>query len=193
MGHHGPMATKRDTEGELPLFERRVPEGDDREREICARCGFIAYRNPKVVVGSVVSHEGRLLLCRRAIAPRAGYWTLPAGFLEEHELPEEGAAREAWEEARAEIRVRDLLAIYAIRHISQIQLIYRAELLDERIEPGPESTEVRLLRWHDVPWDELAFPSVRWALRQHRERGEGLVGAPFGNPEGSDGQRAPDG
>ena len=171
-----------------PLFERRVPDGDERERDVCGRCGFVAYQNPKMVVGSVVTRGGRLLLCKRAIAPRAGFWTLPAGYLEERELPEEGAVREAWEEARARIRIRDLLAVYAIRHLSQIQLIYRAELLDEAIDAGPESEAVRLFRWHDIPWDDLAFPSVRWALRQHRQLGDGPAGAPFGNPDGSDGE-----
>ncbi len=180
-----------DTDVDLPLFDRRVPEGDEREREVCRRCGFVAYQNPKVVVGAVVSLEGRILLCRRAIEPRAGFWTLPAGFLEEQELPEEGAAREAWEEARARIEVRDLLAVYALRHLSQIQLIYRATLRDEAIGAGPESEEVRLFRWHDIPWDELAFPSVRWALRQHREVGDAPMGAPFGNPGGSDGELPP--
>ena len=182
------MTSTKVDPNDTPRFERRVPEGDERERDVCARCGFIAYANPKVVVGSVTTLGGRILLCKRAIPPRTGYWTLPAGFLEENELPEEGATREAWEEARARIRIGDLLAIYSIRHISQIQLIYRAELLDEAIAPGPESMEVRLFRWHDIPWDELAFPSVRWALRHHRERANEPPGAPFTNPNGSDGE-----
>ncbi|MBO6936304.1 MAG: NUDIX hydrolase [Deltaproteobacteria bacterium] len=178
----------RDTDVDQPLFERRIPPGDDKERPVCTRCGFVDYSNPKIVVGSVATLGGRFLLCKRAIAPREGFWTLPAGYLENHELPEEGAVREAHEEARAKLKIKDLLAIYSIRHISQIQLMFRAELLDERIEPGPESREVRLFRWHDIPWDELAFPSVRWALRHHRELGDRPVGAPFTNPDGSDGE-----
>jgi ADP-ribose pyrophosphatase YjhB (NUDIX family) len=95
-------------------FERRVPPGEDRERLVCGKCGFIRYDNPKIVVGSVATWEGKILLCRRAIEPRAGFWTLPAGFMELGESPEEGALREAWEEARATLRIRDLLAVYTI-------------------------------------------------------------------------------
>jgi len=103
-----------------PLFRRVVPEGDNRERQVCDSCGFIAYENPKIVVGSVVRHEGRVLLCRRAIEPRSGFWTLPAGYLELHETPEEGAMREAVEEAEARIALRGLLAVYAIPRLSQV-------------------------------------------------------------------------
>ena len=148
---------------------RRIPEGDDRERMICADCGFILYDNPKVVVGSVARWDDRILLCRRAINPRRGFWTLPAGYLELHESTSVGAAREAWEEARARIRIESLLAIYDIPRISQVQLIYRAQLLDEAVAAGPESLEVGLFRWDDIPWDEVAFPSVRWALHHERE------------------------
>ena len=154
---------------EPPDFRRMVPEGDDRERLTCQRCGFIAYENPKIVVGSVATWEGRVLLCRRAIEPRRGLWTLPAGFLELHETPEEGALREAREEACATLRIRDLLAIYTIRHISQVQLFYRAELVTPEIAPGPESLEVALFEPSAIPHEELAFPSVAWALAHHAD------------------------
>ena len=126
---------------------RSIPEGDNRERMICAECGYILYDNPKIVVGSVARWGERILLCRRSINPRHGYWTLPAGYLELNELASAGAEREAWEEARARIEIEGLLAIYDIPRISQVQLIYRARLLDEAIEAGPESLEVRLFEW----------------------------------------------
>jgi len=148
---------------------RSIPEGDNRERMICAECGYILYDNPKIVVGSVTRSGDRILLCRRSIHPRRGYWTLPAGYLELNESASAGAEREAWEEARARIEIEGLLAIYDIPRISQVQLIYRARLLDEAIEPGPESLEVGLFDWEQIPWSELAFPSVSWALQHDRE------------------------
>jgi ADP-ribose pyrophosphatase YjhB (NUDIX family) len=139
----------------------KVPSGDDRERLVCEDCGFVHYDNPKIVVGSVATWEGKVLLCRRAIPPRIGYWTLPGGFMELRETTAEGAAREAWEEARAHIDVVDLFAIYNIPRISQVQLFYRARLLKSDIEPGPESQAVQLCTWDEIPWEELAFPSSR--------------------------------
>jgi ADP-ribose pyrophosphatase YjhB (NUDIX family) len=149
---------------------RGVPEGDNRERMICAECGFILYDNPKIVVGSVARWGERILLCRRAIHPRRGYWTLPAGYLELNESTSAGAEREAWEEAQAKIRIDGLLAIYDIPRISQVQLIYRARLLDAAaVAAGPESLEVGLFAWDEIPWSDLAFPSVGWALNHERE------------------------
>lgn len=147
----------------------KIPEGDEHERLVCSHCGFIHYDNPKIVVGSVAVWEDKVLLCRRAIEPQIGYWTLPAGFMELNERSEAAAAREAWEEARAEIEVGDLFALYNIPRISQVQLFYRATLRTPAIEPGPESTEVRLFGWDELPEDEFAFPSVRWALEHYRE------------------------
>ena len=160
-------------EARTPRFDRRIPAGDDRNRLVCRDCGFVAYENPRVVVGSVATREDRILLCRRAIEPRVGFWTLPAGFLEMNESAEEGARREAWEEARARIEIDALLAVYDIVHRGQLQLMFRARLLDTNVSAGPESQEVALVTWEEIPWNELAFPSVRWALRHHREmRGE---------------------
>jgi len=168
---------------------RAIPPGDDRERLTCPDCGFIAYENPKMVAGSVVSVDGRIMLCRRAIEPRHGYWTLPAGFLELHETPEEGAKREAWEEARARIAIDALLAVYSVPRISQVQLIYRATLAEPGFEAGPESLEVALFDWADIPWGELAFPSVKWALDEYRARLGQDVFAPGVNPPGMTGDR----
>jgi ADP-ribose pyrophosphatase YjhB (NUDIX family) len=148
---------------------RGIPEGDNRERMICADCGYILYDNPKIVVGSVPRWGEQVLLCRRAINPRPGFWTLPAGYLELNEATTAGAEREAWEEAQAKIEIEGLLAIYDIPRISQVQLIYRARLVDAAVAAGPESLEVGLFGWDEIPWDEIAFPSVRWALHHERE------------------------
>lgn len=163
---------------------KQVPEGDDRERLVCRDCGFIHYQNPKIVVGSVAVWEDKVLMCRRAIEPRSGYWTLPAGYMELHETTEQGAAREAWEEARALLEIRDLFAVYNVPRISQVLMFYRARLLSPEIEPGPESTEVGLYRWDEIPWDRLAFPSVKWALNHYREIGEATEFAIRATPEG---------
>jgi ADP-ribose pyrophosphatase YjhB (NUDIX family) len=171
----------------MTAFVRTIPDGDDRERLTCLDCGFIAYENPKIVAGSVVSVGAKILMCRRAIEPRKGFWTLPAGFLELHETPEEGAAREAWEEARAKIAINALLAVYSVPRISQVQLIYRATLAEPGFSAGPESLEVELFDWIDIPWGELAFPSVKWALDEYRSRLGQPVFAPGVNPPGMTG------
>jgi ADP-ribose pyrophosphatase YjhB (NUDIX family) len=149
-------------------FEQRIPEGDSHSRLVCRDCGFIAYENPKIVVGAVCTWDDRVLLCRRAINPRSGFWTLPAGYMELNETTLDGARREAWEEARARIEIDRLLAVYNIPRLSQVQLIYLARLLSAKIEAGPESTEVGLFPWQAIPWNEIAFPSVRWALNHFR-------------------------
>jgi ADP-ribose pyrophosphatase YjhB (NUDIX family) len=174
-----------ETAGAVPQnFRRLVPEGEDREREVCGTCGFINYENPKIVVGSVVHHGDKILMCRRAINPRKGFWTLPAGFLEQNETTMAGAMREAWEEARAKIEIDALLAVYSIPRLSQVQLIYRAKLMAPEIEAGPESAEVGLFRYDEIPWAEIAFPSVHWALGQDREVGVRTDFPPFVNPSG---------
>ena len=154
------------------------------ERYVCGDCGHIYYTNPKIVVGSVVTFEDKFLLCRRAIEPRRGFWTLPAGFLEEHETPEDGARREAREEAEADIQINALLAVYAVPHISQVQLMYRATLKEPVFAAGPESLESKLFAWDEIPWSELAFPSVKWALEHYSQSKDQPVFAPFGNPPG---------
>jgi ADP-ribose pyrophosphatase YjhB (NUDIX family) len=167
-------------------FARAIPAGDERERLICADCGFILYDNPKIVVGSVVRWGDRILMCRRAIEHRKGFWTLPAGYLELNESTRAGAEREAWEEARAKIAIETLLAIYDITRLSQVQLIYRARLVDDDISAGPESLEVALFHWDEIPWDDIAFPSVHWALHHEKEVEMGGDPAPRGNPPPDD-------
>ena len=147
----------------------RRPEGDTLERHVCSGCGEIHYLNPKVVVGAVCRWQGRILLCRRAIEPRAGFWVVPAGYLERGESTEEGARREAFEEAGARIELTGLLAVYNVVRIGQVQLFYGARLLDPHVVAGPETLELDLFDWHTIPWDDLAFPSVHWVLRRALE------------------------
>ncbi|MBM3478247.1 MAG: NUDIX hydrolase [Alphaproteobacteria bacterium] len=163
---------------------RTIPEGDTRERLVCGDCGFVQYENPKIVVGSVVHVDGKVLMCRRAIEPSRGLWTLPAGYMELGETAIEGARREAWEEARADIAIDALLAVYDIPRIGQVQLIWRATLAAPGFSAGPESLEVALFGWDEIPWEETAFPTVRWALRHAREIGGLAHFAPRGNPPG---------
>ncbi|MAH83122.1 MAG: hypothetical protein CBB68_02010 [Rhodospirillaceae bacterium TMED8] len=154
---------------------QRIPEGDDRSRLTCPDCGFIAYENPKVIVGAVCVWRTKFLMCKRAIQPRKGFWTIPAGFLEVNETMAEGAAREAWEEAKTRILITGLLGFYEIPRISQIYAIHKADMEEEVFAAGPESEDVQLLEWNNIPWEELAFPSVSWALHRYQEGGEPVV------------------
>lgn len=163
-------------------FSEIIPDGDDRKRSVCTNCGFVDYQNPKIVVGSVASWEGAILLCRRAIEPRRGFWTLPAGYLELNETVEQGALREAWEEARAKMTLDRVLAVYSVERISQVQIMFRATLDTPEVSAGPESEEVGLFRWSDIPWEDIAFPTVGWALRQWKQTENQETFAPFSNP-----------
>ena len=173
-----------------PDFRLQVPAGDDRDRKVCATCGFVDYVNPRIVVGSVVvtgeGTEERLLLCRRAIDPRKGFWTVPAGFMETGETTEAGAKREAREEAHCELDVEGLLAVYDLPHLSQVQMMFRTRLIGSAFAAGPESLEVALFRWEEIPWSELAFPSVVWALNQWRAGRARPIGALSRNPAPDD-------
>lgn len=163
---------------------RAVPDGDDRERLVCPDCGFIVYDNPRIIVGSVCVYEDKVLLVRRAIQPRKGYWCLPSGFMELGEDTRTGAARELWEEARGRADLTDLLAVYNIPRIGQVHLIYRGRLLSPDVSPGPESLEVRLFDWDALPRADFAYPNVHWALDHYREvEGEVSI-APRVTPEG---------
>ncbi len=150
-----------------PVAVRRPP-GDTFERHVCTACGIIHYHNPKVVVGAFCRWQDQVLLCRRAIEPRAGYWTIPAGYLELGESSEQGAIREALEEANARIEITGLLGVYNVVRIGQLQLFYRARLLSPEVAAGSETTELALFDWSEIPWQDLAFPSVDWLLRQAR-------------------------
>lgn len=169
----------------MPRFERRIPQGDERERMICADCGHIDYQNPKVVVGTVVAWQGKVLMCRRAIEPRRGYWTLPAGYLELGETLEEGAAREAKEEATADISLDGILSVFSVARIGQVQVIFRGRFSDPgqpQFASGPESLDVALFDWDHIPWNDIAFPTVHWALNAWNACRSGPLGVPTGNP-----------
>lgn len=159
-------------------FSRRLPVGDTHERLVCDDCGYIQYDNPKVIAGVVPIYQGKVLLCTRAIAPRVGFWTVPAGFLELGETPAEGAAREASEEARAVIEVGDLIGVYTIRHIGQVQMFYRGTMASPTFSPGEESLAVKLFAWEDIPWDDLAFPTIKWALRDYERNLQSPTASP---------------
>jgi ADP-ribose pyrophosphatase YjhB (NUDIX family) len=147
--------------------ELRVPPGDNLPRAVCTACGTIHYKNPLVVVGCVPEWQGRILLCRRAIEPRHGFWTMPAGFLENGESLSSAAAREALEEACARVEIGSLLAIVNVLHAHQVHVMFRARLLDGSFGAGVESLEVALFDESQVPWSEIAFPSGNYALRRY--------------------------
>jgi ADP-ribose pyrophosphatase YjhB (NUDIX family) len=160
----------------------RIPEGDSLLRAVCDACGVIHYQNPKLVVGCLATYEDRILMCRRAIEPRHGLWTLPAGFMENNESAAEGAAREAMEEANARVEITDLYTVYSIPHISQVYMMFRGRLLDPNVSPGIESLEVRLVREDEIPWDTLAFTMVRRSLEHFLEdRRTGVFVPRFGD------------
>ena len=148
-----------------PALELRVPDGDTLPRQICTACGAIHYQNPKVVVGCLPVWEERVLLCKRAIEPRLGLWTLPAGFLENGETIFAGAARETAEEARARVDIGPLYTMISLPQIDQIYVMFRARLLDLDFGAGPESLEVRLFAEDEIPWGEVAFRTITRTLR----------------------------
>jgi ADP-ribose pyrophosphatase YjhB (NUDIX family) len=155
--------------------EQRIPAGDSLLRFVCPACGTIHYTNPKVVVGCIPEWGEKILLCRRAIEPRHGLWTLPAGFLEDHETTIEGAARETLEEAGARVEVAGLYTLFNLPHVNQVYVMFRARLLDLDFAPGPESLEVGLYDEAQIPWGDMAFEVIAQTLRlywQDRKRGE---------------------
>ena len=151
-------------------MERRIPPGDDLERYVCPHCERIHYSNPKIIVASLpVWEKDKVLLCKRAIEPRKGLWTLPSGFMEERESSEEGAIRETREEANANIAIRYLHTLYSIPQISQVYLIFRAELIDTNFSCGPESLELALFPKEKIPWESIAFSAIRYCLERFFE------------------------
>jgi ADP-ribose pyrophosphatase YjhB (NUDIX family) len=143
----------------------RIPDGDTLPRYVCAQCGTIHYQNPKIVVGCLPEWQGQVLLCKRAIEPRLGLWTLPAGFLENGETLAAGALRETLEEANARVAIDSLYTVISLPHISQIYVMFRSTLGDLDFGPGTESLEVALFREEDIPWDQLAFRTIGRTLR----------------------------
>jgi len=147
----------------------RVPPGDHLPRYICDACGTIHYQNPRLVVGCVPEHEGKILLCRRAIEPRRGYWTVPAGFMENGETLQQAAARETHEEALARVEIGSLLSIVHVLHAQQVHVFFRAVLLEPIHGAGAESLETMLVEPKDIPWSDIAFPSTDYTLRRYLE------------------------
>jgi len=147
----------------------KIPLGDHQIRRVCVQCGNIHYENPKVICGALALWEDKVLLCRRAIEPRYGLWTLPAGYMELFETMEQGAARETREEAEAEIHIEQLYCMYNIPRIGQIYVLFKANLIHGTFGAGEESIECRLFDEHEIPWTELAFPSVERTLCHYFE------------------------
>jgi ADP-ribose pyrophosphatase YjhB (NUDIX family) len=153
---------------------QRVPPGDTLPRWVCDNCGEIHYQNPKLVVGTIPEHEGRVLLCRRAIEPRYGYWTLPAGFMENDETAAQAALRETLEEAGATVELGEPFTLISVPRVNQVHLFYRARLRDLEFKPGEETLEVALVEEAAIPWQEIAFRTVGLTLKRwfaDRERG----------------------
>jgi ADP-ribose pyrophosphatase YjhB (NUDIX family) len=152
-----------------------VPAGDNRPRHVCPACDTVFYQNPKIVAGCIPEWEDTVLLCKRAIEPRHGYWTLPAGFMENAETTLEAAVRETLEEANARVEITDLYTVFNIPHTDQVYMMFRGKLTDLDFSPGEESLECGLYREHEIPWDELAFPTIVHTLKfyfEDRKRGE---------------------
>ena len=166
--------------------ELRCPADDDRQRHICVACGTIHYQNPKMVIGSIPEWEdpegeNKILLCRRAIEPRYGFWTLPGGFMENGETTTEAAIRETAEEANARIAIGDLYSMYSLPHINQVHILFRAKLLDMNFSPGSESLEVELFTEANIPWNEIAFRPVKLSLEHYfADRKKGHFGIHVG-------------
>ena len=149
--------------------EFRIPPGDQLPRHICDSCGTIHYENPRIVVGCVPDYRGKILLCRRGIEPRRGFWTVPAGFMENGETLQQGAARETWEEALAKVEVGSLLSIVHVLHAHQVHVFFRATLREPDFGAGQESLEAMLVDPKDIPWSDIAFPSTDYTLKRYLE------------------------
>lgn len=163
-----------------------IPEADNRERHVCSVCSTIHYVNPKIVTGCIVEWGDQILLCRRAIEPRYGLWTVPAGYMEIGESTLQAARRETLEEANANVEIIDLYMVINLPHVDQVYLMYRSRLLDGHYSSGPESLEVMLCEEPDIPWNEIAFPAIREALKfYYQDRSNGQFRIRTGEIEGN--------
>lgn len=148
---------------------RKIPLGDNMPRFVCDTCEIIHYHNPKIVAGCIPQWEDQILLCRRAIEPKCGLWTFPAGFMEIGESTEQAAKRETEEEAHAQVEVTSLYAVLSLPHIGQVYMVFRGRMITPEFGAGEESLDVRLFNRDAIPWDEIAFPVVKDALRRYVE------------------------
>lgn len=163
---------------------QRIPDGDDRPRYVCDFCGVVYYKNPKLVVGCIAEWEDRILMCRRAIAPQIGKWTLPAGYLESAESVADGAIRETWEEARAKVQIIEPFALFNLTFVDQIYFLFRAKLLNLDFGPGAESLDVELMPENQIPWDEIAFDVIYQTLQRYfKDRSKGTFHFQMGDIE----------
>lgn len=151
------------------LNQLSIPKGDNRERSVCSQCGFIHYQNPNIICGCLPIYKNKVLLCKRAIEPRFGFWTLPAGFMENGETLQEGAQRETWEEAKATLENMTLYSIFNLPNINQVYIIFKADVVDGIHAVGEESLETRFYEEHEIPWDNLAFPTITKTLKRFFE------------------------
>lgn len=162
--------------------EIRVPEGDTRLRAVCTACAEIHYVNPKMVLGTIPAWGDQVLLCRRAIEPRRGLWTLPAGFMEINESTAQGAMRETMEEAGARVELGELFSVFDIPHVDQVHIFYLAKLKDLDFAAGPESLEVRLFREDEIPWESIAFRTITATLKFYfHDRRKGVMSVHTGD------------
>jgi ADP-ribose pyrophosphatase YjhB (NUDIX family) len=167
----------------------QIPDGDHLPRHVCTSCGTIHYQNPRIIAGCVIDVDGRILLCKRAIEPRRGYWTIPAGFMENGESVQAAAAREAMEEALANVKIGSLLAIVNVLRAHQVHIMFRARLQHPDFGIGPESLETGLYEESEIPWPDIAFLSVEFALRRYLEdRRQGLDRVHFRDIDWRDGK-----
>jgi ADP-ribose pyrophosphatase YjhB (NUDIX family) len=146
---------------------QQIPLNDNRKRHVCTACGEVHYQNPKLIVGCIPEWQDKILLCRRAIEPRYGLWTLPAGFMENSETTPEAAARETLEEANAQVEIGELYSMYNLPYINQVHLLFRAKLLDLGFSAGVESLDVQLFNEQEIPWDNIAFRPVKFTLQYY--------------------------
>lgn len=146
---------------------RQIPELDDRLRSVCEACGFVDYENPKMVVGTIPESGNQILLCKRNIEPQKGFWTLPAGFMENDESVQEGAARETFEESNCQVEIISPYRLYNIVHVNQIYFMFRAKLITHDFKPTKESTQVRLFKEAEIPWDDIAFLVIGNVLKEY--------------------------
>lgn len=159
-----------------------IPEGDNRQRYVCQSCQLIHYENPKIVTGCIAHWQDKILLCKRAIEPRYGLWTLPAGFMENQETTMQGAARETAEEANAEVENMQLFAVFSIAHINQVYTMYRGDLVAGQASAGVESLDVALLSENEIPWQEIAFQVITESLKLYfRDKEQGNFKTHYGD------------
>lgn len=160
---------------------QKIPKGEDRLRAVCPSCHTIHYQNPKIVAGCIPEWDGQILMCQRAIEPRVGFWTFPAGFMEMGESTEEAAARETMEEATAIVDIQSLYAVYSLRHVDQVYVIFRGIMKQVEFGAGEESLDVKLVSLENIPWEQLAFPVIHEALSRYvQDRVKNSFGTHFG-------------